>query len=164
MIITIILDCLCFFLVANTTCLEGDLRLVNGQSQFEGRVEICLNNVWGTVCDDSWYSSDARVVCRQLGYGTESILHNLYMIYFIVHIFHVNSVAISFSNAYFGQGTGPIHIDNVGCSGSESVLVQCNHLTIDNCVHAEDAGVRCSPPSMCTWLLCLATFISKLIR
>ena len=62
-------------------------------------------------------------------------------------IFAFTADVISFSNAYFGQGNGPIHIDNVGCSGSESVLVQCNHLTIDNCVHAEDAGVRCSPPS-----------------
>ena len=50
------------------------------------------------------------------------------------------------STAYFGQGTGPIHIYNVGCSGSESVLVQCNHLTRNIiCGHADDAGVRCTP-------------------
>ena len=56
--------------------------------------------------------------------------------------------AQSFSSAYFGQGTGPIQIDNVGCSGSESVLVQCSHITNDNCGHHEDAGVRCKPPGI----------------
>ena len=54
-----------------TTCLEGDIRLVNGQNQFEGRVEICQNGVWGTVCNDNWSTDDTSVVCRQLGYGKD---------------------------------------------------------------------------------------------
>ena len=54
-----------------TTCLEGDVRLLDGQNQFEGRVEVCRNNVWGTVCHDYWSVLDASVVCRQLGYGTD---------------------------------------------------------------------------------------------
>ena len=53
--------------------------------------------------------------------------------------------ATAFSNAVFGGGTGPIILDDVRCSGSESRLVSCSHrgIGIHGCSHAEDAGVRC---------------------
>ena len=51
--------------------------------------------------------------------------------------------AVAFSNAYFGQGAGPIHYDNVHCTGSELFLQSCNHLNQSNCGHSDDAGVRC---------------------
>ena len=47
--------------------MEGEVRLVSGVNYSEGRVEICLSNVWGTVCDQMWDVTDAAVVCRQLG-------------------------------------------------------------------------------------------------
>ena len=52
-------------------CTTGELRLAGGNIANEGRVEICLNYWWGTVCDDHWGNTEAAVVCRQLGYNTQ---------------------------------------------------------------------------------------------
>ena len=56
--------------VLAATCAHGDVQLVGGTSQYEGRVEVCINNAWGTVCHNNWSNPDATVVCKQLGYAT----------------------------------------------------------------------------------------------
>ena len=48
-------------------CTDGELRLVGGANESEGRVEVCINNAWGTVCDSLFGVEDAGVVCQQVG-------------------------------------------------------------------------------------------------
>ena len=135
-------------------CGNGEIRLVGGTTELEGRVEICYNSAWGTVCDDLWGTQDANVACGQLGYSNTGIvcvhlhdLHNLISTFIIL-----STGATAFLFARFGQGTGPILLDNVGCLGSESRLIDCpnNGIGVHNCVHSEDAGVRCQPAVVTT--------------
>uniref|UniRef100_A0A3Q2Q7R0 SRCR domain-containing protein n=1 Tax=Fundulus heteroclitus TaxID=8078 RepID=A0A3Q2Q7R0_FUNHE len=98
------------------------IRLAGSDWFCSGRVEIYHNGVWGTVCDDSFDNNDAQVVCKQLGCGQPLTVH---------------------ASAYFGEGTGEIWLDDVGCSGYEASLSQCSHSGFgsNNCEHSEDVGV-----------------------
>ncbi|XP_042749235.1 deleted in malignant brain tumors 1 protein-like isoform X4 [Lagopus leucura] len=103
----------------------AELRLVSDHGRCAGRVEVLHNGIWGTVCGDNWDAHDGQVVCRQLSCGT------------------VLSVS---RGARHGEGTGPIWLDDVNCTGTEAALSECQAKPWGhhNCVHMEDASVECS--------------------
>ena len=109
-------------------CTLHVVRLVNGSTEYEGRVEVHYNGEWGTVCDDGWDLNDAQVICRQLGLGS--------------------AIATS-DNAFYGRGSGPIWLNSVSCSGTELNIKDCSHSgwEINDCSHREDAGVKCAVPN-----------------
>ena len=63
----------------DSACTQNDIRLQNGPTKRQGRVEICRNNQWGTVCDDYWGTNDAKVVCNQLNYDANGALFSLWL-------------------------------------------------------------------------------------
>ncbi|CAO2584715.1 T-cell differentiation antigen CD6, partial [Lemmus lemmus] len=111
--------------LVRVTCAENQaVRLVDGGSRCAGRVEMLEHGEWGTVCDDTWDLKDAHVVCKQLRCG-----------------WAVQALA----GLHFTPGQGPIHRDQVNCSGTENYLWDCPGLPGDQyCGHKEDAGVVCS--------------------
>lgn len=126
-------------------CTEGELRLVGGsESGFEGRVEICVNAEWGTVCDDEWDRNDARVVCNQLNLPSECKSLTLSCCKDTFKRTNFNVIIDAYTER-FGGGTVPISLDNVNCTGNEPRLIECSHngIGVHNCFRFEDAGVQC---------------------
>ena len=126
------------------TCLmsqNGNVRIADGFSPREGRVEICAEDpenggsyIWGKVCDDYWTDAEAGVVCRAQGY------HD------------TERYGGRFLKSYFGPGTLPFLLDDLICDGNESSLLDCtvasgglagNVLGEHNCKAEEAVGVRC---------------------
>lgn len=115
--------------VYGSDSLEGNyqIRLRDGSSEREGRVEIFYSGIWGTVCDTRWTIRHGNVACRQLGYT------------------HAKAI---YGDSWYGGGSGVVLMDVVECQGDESRLVDCSFrgwgIVNDHCTsHARDVSVQC---------------------
>ena len=98
--------------------------MADGGAPNQGRVEINVGGVWGTVCSDGWDINDAQVVCRML---------------------NLSAATAAPWYAAFGEGRGPIWLVDVQCTGNETSLLNCSHYGLGHhyCEHHSDAGVVC---------------------
>jgi len=98
-----------FSITDETSCSEGDIRLVTGTTigNYQGHVEICHLHIWKTVCSSNWDENDGRVVCQQLGLEFLSIPQ--------------------YYKSNYGKGIGQIWLRNLSCTGSEAKLTECPH-------------------------------------
>ncbi|XP_052762890.1 scavenger receptor cysteine-rich type 1 protein M130-like [Mya arenaria] len=119
----------------NTSCSHGNavgvdcgskLRLVNGSSPTEGRVEVFYGGQWGTVCSNGFDQQDADVICNQMGFNFETPRR-------------------VYGHAHYGQGSGQIVIDELGCGGKETDVMFCmsSPWLTHGCTHAQDVGIDC---------------------
>ena len=117
-----------------------EIRLVDGNTDYEGRVEVLYQGQWGTVCDDEFGMNEANVVCRMLGMeSAKSYCSNS------GDIPMCSSTAM---NMNLVEGSGYIWLDDLNCNGDETNILECKSESYSigdhNCGPSEDIGVICS--------------------
>ena len=98
------------------------MRLTNGSTPYEGRLEVMYSGEWGTVCDNGFDLIDANVVCKELGY--------------------TSAERIATPGA-FGFGSGPILLEDVDCNKFHTSILECPSSN-NSCSHMNDVGIHCS--------------------
>lgn len=133
-----------------SNCSTGDLRLRGGSTQYEGRIEMCYNGLWGSVCQSSFSQEEARVVCNQLGYQSNEKLKVLFLIFYIFFLF--SGFAVRASPTQFGPSRLPVFTLAARCTRSHtSNLTSCAQKTVPGsfCYSYNEAGVTCEGRDTC---------------
>ena len=139
-------------------CEDGDLRLVGGATDGEGRLEICFGKRWGTIDGDGWTHTDTQVACRQLGHSIEgSYVSILKCSYFNYTLYEISSCLISYVYRYLNTAVSetrrrrnkyqvntflPTFITRVGCYGSEEKLINCSYHKFETTT-SMDVSINC---------------------
>ena len=108
----------------------------------EGRVEICVNDTWTSICSNLWTTNDGNVACKQLGYSQRS--KSLVDLTFLEDDFIATSDAVTYTDGRFGAGSGRFFLASLQCTGSEPRLIDCPRGSTAGCTHTSDAGLTCA--------------------
>ncbi|KAK3599828.1 hypothetical protein CHS0354_022395 [Potamilus streckersoni] len=104
------------------------VRLVGGSAASEGKLEIMYLGAWGTVCDDSFDTKAAKVICRMLNLMTDG-------------------AEVIDASQFYSTSTSSLEIwlDDLSCNGTEGSIDDCSHKDWgeNNCTHSEDVAIRC---------------------
>ena len=149
-----------------SNCTDNAIRLVGGISSNQGRLEVCMNSAWGSVCDSAgvFTSDEAKVVCKQLGIlqveGSNCLplgaFHFLLIPYSFFCVNHnavlSDGVEVMQASQFGGESSGPIFMDQFHCTGDEESLSECDMYTepgMHMCGHQNDVGVICQCKKIC---------------
>ena len=132
-------------------CQNGNVRLTGGPTEFEGRVEFCVDGNWGQVCATGWGERDAEAVCRQLGFFTVFCELHAHLRYIYNIIIEVTIIELTVYRTIvidiYGDETVPPVIYNVQCFGGTARLDKCLFQSVENsssCAgYSGPAGVVC---------------------
>ena len=122
-------------------CTHGDIRL-GDDAVLRGRVEVCINGTWGTICDHHWTQQEASVACSHLGYSPYGI-HYICLCYVWNLILYLGAMA---TTNLFLNYVWPIGLFDLRCSGNETKILDCTYKKTNggqNCGERNDASVFC---------------------
>ena len=123
-------------------CKTGEARLQGGPNVREGRVEVCINNAWGTVCNDQFGFEDAIVTCTQMNFSSEGKTCRLWF----SHTYdYYTAGARVVSTSLPGSFGTPIFLRALDCQSSmHTNILQCeSDLGITRCSHDQDVVIHC---------------------
>ena len=100
-------------------CTTGEIRLRDGATSFEGRVEICYNNAWGTICNNSWSTNNVNVACRQLGFRSTGNF------FFMTCTVCCDIYFVKVSTSFLHMERGSEDIWPLDCG-----MLECSHMTL----------------------------------
>ena len=129
---------------------------------------MCLNRAWGTVCAySSWSSQEAKIICNQIGALTTGILIKFFIMITFIDIGYLYGRVGTLG---FSQGTGPVLLGYLYCSGTEANLVKCDqnyHHTYTNLKcqnHYYDGAVICEGKFQTMLTIVSCRYMYNLIR